>query len=117
MTKLILQNWKGLKIPLLPDQTLLEAIHAQRLDWMHLCGKKGRCVTCRIKIISGGELLNPLTKHELRFQKLNALATDERLSCQAICPSSQEESVIVGYTPKATQLPHLLYEVESLPEE
>lgn len=108
MSQLILENWFGKTLELKPRaETLLDAIHRERLDWMHLCGKKGRCITCRIRILEGMEHLSALSKAEERYRNLNTLAADERLTCQTTCLSS--EATVVGCTPKATQLPHIEY--------
>ncbi|MGF1533720.1 MAG: 2Fe-2S iron-sulfur cluster-binding protein [Bernardetiaceae bacterium] len=110
MPTLCLKNWSGRCISL-PDtrETLLAAIHRERLDWMHLCGGRGRCVTCRIQIIEGMEHLSPLTAPEERFRKLDALRPDERLTCQATCLNKDLQARIEARTPKATQLPHMTY--------
>ena len=40
--------------------------HAQevRIDWMHSCGGKGNCTTCKAIIIHGEENFNTLTPAE-----------------------------------------------------
>ena len=73
-------------------------------DWMHACGGKGRCTTCKVKIISGMEGLNDRTVNEERFFNLNKLRKDERLSCQVTV-----ESNLLIEVPKETQLPHINY--------
>lgn len=73
-------------------------------DWMHACGMKGNCTTCKALIISGGKHLTDLTKAELRFIKLGKLKIGERLSCQAIVQGN-----VTIRVPEAYKLPHLDY--------
>lgn len=73
-------------------------------DWMHACGAKGRCTTCKAKILKGSEHLSPRTRPEEQYVKLNKLREDERLTCQTLISGDVTVEV-----PKETQLPHLNY--------
>ncbi len=86
-------------------QTVLTYIHESRIDWMHHCGKKGRCTTCKMIVVEGIENLSPLTSSEKKFQDENRLNSNERLACQALLSGSISIKV-----PKECQLPHLKYE-------
>jgi len=63
--------------------TVLAAIHAAGHDWWHACGAKGRCTTCRVRVLAGAEYLAPPTEPELRYRAVGRLAPAERLACQA----------------------------------
>lgn len=65
------------------DCKVIEIIHENGIDWMHACGKKGRCTTCKIRILEGQENLSPETDHELLFRSQQRLLDQERLGCQA----------------------------------
>lgn len=65
------------------DCKVIEIIHENGIDWMHACGKKGRCTTCKIRILEGQENLSPETEQELLFKSQQRLHPQERLSCQA----------------------------------
>ncbi len=73
-------------------------------DWMHACGKKGRCTTCTAIVVKGKEHLSEPTEAELRFIKLGKLGENERLSCQCELSGNIEIKA-----PKLYQLPHLEY--------
>lgn len=73
-------------------------------DWMHACGGKGRCTSCRARIISGMDHLSDRTRPELQYMKLNKLQEDERLTCQVLVDGD-----VTIRVPGATQLPHLTY--------
>ncbi len=73
-------------------------------DIMHACGGKGRCTTCRVRVIDGAEHLGADSTAEGRFRALGRLQPDERLSCQ-IRPSQH----LVVEIPNGTKLPHLSY--------
>jgi 2Fe-2S ferredoxin len=92
-------------VPVLPGATLLSALQAAGLDWMHACGAKGRCTTCRLIVTSGAEGLTPPTGPELRYRTAGRLQATERLTCQA-CLS---EGHVAGRVPESTKLPHQQY--------
>jgi 2Fe-2S ferredoxin len=64
-------------------RTVLAAIHAAGHDWWHACGAKGRCTTCRVRVLVGADCLAPPTAPELRYHEAGRLGPDERLACQA----------------------------------
>ena len=84
---------------------LLAAVQAAGYDWMHACGAKGRCTTCRVRVRAGMENLGPLTEAELRYRAANRLLPDERLMCQVRLMAGE----VVGRVPEATKLPHMRY--------
>lgn len=73
---------------------------------MFACGAKGRCTTCRVRVVAGGELLAPPTAAEEKFRRLGHLADDERLTCQA---RFARTGILVGVVPRPCQLPHVTY--------
>ncbi len=85
-------------------ERLLDIVLAET-DWMHACGGKGRCTTCKAKILSGLATLPPRNAHEERFFKMNKLRDDERLVCQL-----EPDTDLVIEVPRETQLPHLNYQ-------
>lgn len=83
---------------------LLKHFQDHGLDWMHACGGKGRCTTCKVVVIAGFENFSPPTPAEKKYEREGALKSEERLACQAritgdVCISVPEES----------QLPHVRY--------
>jgi ferredoxin, 2Fe-2S len=86
------------------QKTLLQNFQTHALDWMHACGGKGRCTTCRVVIKEGGQNLTPLTAAEMRYQQQGALHSSERLSCQA-----QIVDDVVIVVPDDCKLPHMQY--------
>ena len=108
MPLLTILNLPGAQLEVPAGQTLLAALHAAGFDWMHACGAKGRCTTCRVRVRFGMEHLAPRTAAELRYWAAGRLHEDERLTCQARLPAGQ----VRGLVPEATQLPHVLYREE-----
>jgi 2Fe-2S ferredoxin len=84
MLKIIIQNLfhKEIVFPF-EERKVIDLIHENRIDWMHACGKKGRCTTCKIIVLEGIENLSPLTEREEFFKGIDRLKSYERLSCQA----------------------------------
>ncbi len=105
MALLTIENLPGAAVNVPAGTTLLAALQAAGHDWMHACGAKGRCTTCRVQVCAGLEHLGPLTAAELRYRAAGRLLPTERLTCQAQLPSGN----VVGRVPEATQLPHVRY--------
>ena len=74
------------------------------IDVMHACGGKGRCTTCKMRIVNSDEPLPADSPAEARFRSLGRLHADERLSCQ-IRPNAH----LVLEVPESSKLPHLSY--------
>ena len=105
MALLTIENLPGAAVNVPAGSTLLAALQAAGHDWMHACGAKGRCTTCRLQVRTGLENLSPLTAAELRYQAAGRLLPNERLTCQAQLPAGD----VMGRVPEATKLPHLQY--------
>lgn len=84
--------------------TILRHIQDAYIDWMHTCGGKGRCTTCRVEVIRGFEDLQHLTAAEERYKEKGLLKEGERLSCQAVVLGNIEIAV-----PADCKLPHIKY--------
>jgi 2Fe-2S ferredoxin len=105
MAKILIENLFG-KILLVQEgqKTLLEHFHDNRLDWMHACGAKGRCTTCKVNIKDGAENTSPYSTGEERYRAQKLLKDNERLSCQVKISGD-----IVIRVPEEYKLPHLHY--------
>ncbi|MBL7832944.1 MAG: (2Fe-2S)-binding protein [Cyclobacteriaceae bacterium] len=75
------------------------------LDWMHACGGKGRCTTCKAVILKGEENLIPKSAAEIRYESQNQLGPTERLCCQTKLTGGEVEIEV----PEASKLPHIRY--------
>ena len=104
MPVVVIANLNGKSIHCEGKREKLLDILLSKTDWMHACGAKGRCTSCKAKIISGMEHLGPRTTVETQYLKLNKLREDERLPCQV-----EVTGDITIEVPKETQLPHLSY--------
>ncbi|MBC6612563.1 (2Fe-2S)-binding protein [Hymenobacter sp. BT507] len=107
MPILTVQNLFGVAVPVPAGTTLLAALQAAGHDWMHACGGRGRCTSCRIQVVTGLELLTPPTDPELRYRRAGRLLSHERLTCQTRLPAGD----VTGCVPEATKLPHVQYGV------
>jgi ferredoxin, 2Fe-2S len=86
------------------SKTLLQHVQQNGLDWMHACGGKGRCTTCKAIIVQGAENTEPKTQAELRYEALGLLADHERLSCQVKITGN-----LTVLVPEEGKLPHMKY--------
>ncbi len=87
------------------ERKVIELIHENGIDWMHACGKKGRCTTCKMYIFAGLEYLSPETPQELQFRGLKRLLPNERLACQAHLLQGE----LTIRVPESSKFPHLTY--------
>jgi adenylate cyclase len=71
--------------------SVLEASRFARIAHASVCGGRGRCSTCRIRVVKGAESLPPPTASELKVLQRIGAAPSVRLACQlrrpAISPS------------------------------
>lgn len=106
MSRIVIQNlFNRTIISEVDDCKVIELIHENGIDWMHACGKKGRCTTCKIIVIQGEENLSEMNDRELAFAAQGILQAGERLACQVILHSG-EIQVKVAHINK---FPHIQY--------
>jgi 2Fe-2S ferredoxin len=87
------------------ERKVIELIHENGIDWMHACGKKGRCTTCKMHILAGQEHLSSETPQELLFRTLKRLLPNERLACQ----TNLLQGELTINVPESSKFPHLTY--------
>lgn len=83
---------------------LLYLLQDEFIDWMHACGGKGRCTTCKAIILEGHENLGIRTRAEERYTEKGELLPNERLACQVSVSGDIRIAV-----PEESKLPHLKY--------
>ena len=64
--------------------SILEISRRSTISHASVCGGRGRCATCRVRIIEGAEHLSPAQADELKLLEKVGAAADVRLACQAI---------------------------------
>ncbi|NMM49782.1 2Fe-2S iron-sulfur cluster-binding protein [Marinigracilibium pacificum] len=104
--KIVVINHNNKSIRFLDSgNTFLELFKKEKVPWMNICGGKGKCTTCRMKVISGMENISPETEIEKRSHNLNRLHENERLACQSFpCGGKIEVSTSQDY-----KFPHITY--------
>ena len=65
----------------LPEHTILQTAERAGVEIIATCGRKGRCKSCRIRVLSGE--LTPPTAEERHALGADGLAQGFRLACQA----------------------------------
>jgi len=70
------------RVKVTPGSTVLEASQAGDIPHASVCGGRGRCSTCRIRIVSGGDQLPPPSDQELSVLKRVGALDSTRLACQ-----------------------------------
>ena len=64
--------------------TLLEMVHENSLPHANICRGRGRCGTCRVRVLKGGETLPPPSEMEAQTLARWKAEPDERLACQMV---------------------------------
>ena len=88
-----------------PSGKVIDLIHENGIDWMHACGKKARCTTCKMIVVKGKENLTEMNDREKLFLSQGRLKQDERLSCQT---SLIGERIVIRVAER-NKFPHLEY--------
>lgn len=105
MALIVIRNLDNKSVPITDLRLpLLRHFQENRLDWMHACGGKGRCTTCKIIVLEGKENFSQVTPAENRYRSLGALKENERLSCQVRISGDVKIAV-----PEECKLPHIQY--------
>lgn len=105
MVKIVIENL-GQKELHVNDLTkpLLHHFHQAGVDWMHACGGKGRCTTCKMIVADGMANLTPPSPAEVRYRHQNLINEHERLACQTRALGDISVQVSDEY-----KLPHMTY--------
>jgi 2Fe-2S ferredoxin len=90
------------------SKTLLKHFQDHNLDWMHACGGKGRCTTCKVIIREGEEHFLAPTPSERKYMLEGALKPGERLACQ-----TRVSGDVCVIAPQEYRLPHMKYSDEA----
>jgi len=73
----------GRAVTVQPGTTILEASRIGAVPHASVCGGRGRCSTCRIRVISGTDYLSPANDDEIALLARVGAAPGTRLACQA----------------------------------
>lgn len=91
----------GSEVNIAPGTSVLEASLMGRIPHAHLCGGRGRCSTCRVRIYEGIEALAPPDAQEHRVLRQIGAAENVRLACQTF---PQADCRVMPLLPSETSL-------------
>lgn len=110
MPKITIQNMNALEFSADTKKSLLQNILDQPIDWLHSCGGKGKCTTCKMIVKKGEENLTPKSSVEKNFLEQEKLTANERLACQCSFKNNLDISAtLVICTAEENKLPHIDY--------
>jgi adenylate cyclase len=72
----------GRRVTVVPGATILETSRAAGIPHASVCGGRGRCSTCRVRVHQGLELLPPPSAEERRVLARVGAPPNVRLACQ-----------------------------------
>jgi len=75
---------KNVQIPLFANINLLDQLQMAEIPHASVCGGRGRCSTCRVRIDEGLDVLPPASGAEQRVLQRIKAGPDVRLACQMI---------------------------------
>ena len=105
MVKIIIENLGQKELPVNDlNKTALQLFQSHFIDWLHACGGKGRCTTCKMAVVQGMQNLSEPTMAEIDYRKQRLLEDNERLACQV-----RVNGTITVRVPDESKLPHLKY--------
>jgi ferredoxin, 2Fe-2S len=104
MVKIVIENMARKEVTGKAGSLALRLLHENYVDWMHACGGKGRCTTCKMIVINGADALSTLTDVEVRYRAAGELAATERLACQTKVTGN-----CIVRAPEEYKLPHQTY--------
>lgn len=105
VVKITIENLAQKEVVVLDSsQSLLKIFLNEYIDWMHACGGKGRCTTCKMEVVAGMEQLSPPTQPELKYREQGRLKENERLACQTCAIGNCRVLV-----PDECKMPHMNY--------
>ena len=84
--------------------SVLAILQENNIDWMHACGGKGKCTSCRCDIINGMEKMASKTEAETNYLATGRLLESQRLACQAIVLGN-----VIIRVPEKNKLPSVNY--------
>jgi adenylate cyclase len=82
---IILQYSSGAEVTVFPRTTILEASRIGNIPHASICGGRGRCTTCRVKVDQGMQNLSLISDREAKALKRIEASKDVRLACQTEC--------------------------------
>ncbi len=105
MVKIVIENLDKKELEVNNDaRSVLNYLQDNFVDWMHACGGKGRCTTCKMEVVQGAENLTKPTTAELKYHQTGELLDNERLTCQVSLVGD-----ILIRVPESGKMPHLTY--------
>jgi class 3 adenylate cyclase/hemoglobin-like flavoprotein len=82
MAKLVYHD-EGVVAEVGGDATILEAALRHKIPHAWECGGRGRCTTCRVRVLDGARDLSPRTAREVSLAQARGWDPYTRLACQA----------------------------------
>ena len=105
MPQITIQNINNKSVPFQDSsKTVLNIFQDHQLDWMHACGGKGRCTTCKMIVVEGAAKLSAPSPFEEKMERSRRLLAGERLACQC-----RPFGNICLRVPEENKLPHITY--------
>ena len=102
------------QVELVPGATLLESIRAARIEHASICGGRGRCSTCRVRVIKGLDSLPDASDAETKALSRHTTSKSVRLACQ-IRPT--ESIDVMALVPANVTPVQMVKKIEHMPGE
>ena len=109
MVRLLIERQRGLNSIGYPNHrsvrvangvSILEASNMNKIPHASVCGGRGRCSTCRVRVVTGEASLSTPSTEELRVLKRVGAPPHVRLACQAV--PSGDVSIVPLLPPNAS---------------
>lgn len=102
------------QVELVPGATLLESIRSAGIEHASICGGRGRCSTCRVRVINGLDSLPDASDAETKALSRHTTSKSVRLACQ-IRPT--ESISVMALVPANVTPVQLVKKIDHMPGE
>lgn len=94
------------RVSVIAGTTILEASRSAGIPHTSVCGGRGRCSTCRVRVGAGGEALPPPSEEEARVLSRIGASPNVRLACQTRPSADVEVTPLLppGATPREAMI-------------
>ena len=79
-----------------PGQTILDISIGSKIPHWRECGGRGKCSTCRVRVLDGAANLSPANAVERQLARARRWAPAIRLACQAVLGDVALERVLLS---------------------
>ncbi|MGB9697104.1 MAG: 2Fe-2S iron-sulfur cluster-binding protein [Ignavibacteria bacterium] len=84
------------EVEIKPQESILDVCLQNDIPIEHICGGNAACTSCKVKIISGGDIVSKKnTDEEFLLHSVNLIGDEIRLACQCKLKVEDHDSLLI----------------------